>query len=132
MIQLLEILCIVAGAVIAAWGLFHQLIVGAAATMFKDMSETEARRVLMRWGAQGAFMSFVGVQTAVLVFFYGLLSHPVQITLLLTSVAMLLLSGHIVLTGYRTHEGPIRTGAIVQLSFGVICLVTALIANPIF
>lgn len=132
MIQILEILCILAGSVLAAWGLFHQLIVGAAATMFKDMSEKEARLFLMLWVSQGAFMTFVGVLNAVLIFFYGLLSHPVQISLLLTGVAMLLLSGHIVLTGYRTHVGPIRTGAIIQLSFGVLCIVTTLIANPLF
>ncbi|MCR9143919.1 MAG: hypothetical protein NXI24_16860 [bacterium] len=132
MIQTLEILGIVAGATLAAWGLFHQLIVGAAATMFKDMSEKEARLFVMTWVAQGAFMTFTGILASVLLFFYGLQAGPVQITLLLTGLAMLLLSGHVVLTGYRSHVGPIRTGAMLEMIFGIICLVSVFVSNPIF
>ncbi len=131
MIQILEILGIVAGSTLAAWGLFHQLIVGAAATMFKDMSEKEARLFVMTWVAQGAFMSFTGILTAVLLFFYGLQSGPVQITLLLTGMAMILLSGHVLVTGYRTHVGPIRTGAVLEMIFGIVCLVAVFVSNPV-
>ena len=131
MIQFLEILGIASGATLAAWGLFHQLIVGAAATMFKEMSEKEARLFVMTWVAQGAFMSFTGILAAVLLFFYGLQAGPVQITLLLTGLAMLLLSGHVFATGYRSHVGPIRTGAVLEFIFGLICLVSVIVSNPL-
>lgn len=130
-VHVLEILGILTGIVLAAWGLFHQLIVGAAATMFKNMSENEARLFVMTWVSQGAFMSFTGLVGAVLLFFYGLQSAPVQIVLLLSGLAMLLLSGHVFVTGYRTHVGPIRTGAVLELIFGVVCLVSVLVANPL-
>ncbi|MEQ9366188.1 MAG: hypothetical protein RIF32_18245 [Leptospirales bacterium] len=131
MIQVLEILGIAAGVTLAAWGLFHQLIVGAAATMFKEMSEKEARLFVMTWVAQGAFMSFTGILAAVLLFFYGLQAGPVQITLLLTGLAMLLLSGHVFVTGYKSHVGPIRTGAVLELIFGIVCLVSVFVSNPV-
>ena len=131
MIQVLEILGITSGVTLAAWGLFHQLIVGAAATMFKEMSENEARLFVMTWVAQGAFMSFTGILASLLLFFYGLLAGPVQITLLLTGISMLLLSGHVLMTGYRTHVGPIRTGAVLELIFGLICTVSVILSSPL-
>jgi hypothetical protein len=131
MMQFLEILGILMGVILAAWGLFHQLIVGAAATMFKNMNENEAHLFVMTWVSQGAFMSFVGILAAVLIFLYGILAPPVQIALLLSGVAMLLLSGHVFLTGYSSHVGPIRTGAVMELIFGLYCVVSVLLANPL-
>lgn len=130
MYQVLEIVGVVMGVVLAGWGLFHQLIVGGAATIFKNVTEKEARLFVMSWVAQGAFMTFVGIVCAVLLLFFGVLSGPVQIVLILSGVAMILLSAHVFVTGYSTHIGPIRTGAVLELIYGAYLITIALIANP--
>ncbi len=130
MYQVLEIAGVVISLVLAGWGFFHQLIVGGAATIFKNVSEKEARLFVMSWVAHGAFMSFVGVISAVLLLFFGLLSGPVQIVLILSGVAMILLSAHVFVTGYGTHIGPVRTGAVLELIYGVYLIAATLIANP--
>lgn len=120
------------GVILAAWGLFHQLVVGGAVTAFRNISETEARLFIMGWVAQGAFMSFTGFLPAALLLFFGPFSAPVHTTLLLSSLALILLSAHVFLTGFHTHFKPIRIGAVLQMIYGVYLLVFLLFANPLF
>jgi hypothetical protein len=103
------------GVILAAWGLFHQLVVGGAVTAFRNISETEA-----------------GFLPAALLLFFGPLSAPVHTTLLLSSLALILLSAHVFLTGFHTHFKPIRIGAVLQMIYGVYLLVFLLFANPLF
>ena len=124
--NIVEALVIVCGVVLAAWGLFHQLIVGAAVTMYRDLDESASRIMVMTWVAQGAFMSFSGILSTLLVFFHGLRSDAVQTTLVLCSAGMLFLSGHVFISGYRAHLKPIRMGAIISGTYGIVLLIVVL------
>lgn len=119
------------GVLVAAWGLFHQLIVGGAVTAFRNITENEARLFIMGWVAHGALISLSGLLPVVLILFYGALSAPVQTTLLLCGIATLFLALHVFLSGYSTHFKPIRIGAVLNLVYGVYLLVFVLIANPL-
>lgn len=122
-LSILEKLGIVLGLVLAFWGLFHQLIVGSAASMFKGLGSTELRIVVMSWVAQGAFLSFCGVLSSVLLFFHGLNSAAVQTALLLCGTALIFLSIHIYISGIKKHLRPLRIGAFLQLFYGIYLLV---------
>ena len=119
------------GLVLAFWGFFHQLIVGGAATTFQHLEEKQARLIVMTWVAQGAFMSYVGLMTAALLFFFGSATPAVMTALLMTGIALVLLAAHVFVTGYSTFMGPIRTGAVLELTLGVYLLVLILLRNPL-
>lgn len=118
----LQITAIVLGLLLATWGLFHQLIVGGAATMFKNITEDEARLFVMSWVAQGAFMSFSGLLVAMMVFFHGIYDEAVGTMLIITGIAMILLSMHVLVSGYKTTVKPIRIGAVIELITGTYLL----------
>jgi hypothetical protein len=106
------------GASLAAWGFFHQLIVGGAVTLLKNVEDQSARLMVMSWVAQGAFMSFLGILPASLLLIYGLLAAAIKTVLFICSCALLFLAGHVIATGYGTHIKPIRIGAFLELIYG--------------
>ena len=110
------------GLSLAFWGLFHQLIVGGAATIFKNVSEHEARLFVMSWVAQGGFMTFAGLLPALLLLFHNSVDPAVRTVIGVTGLALILLAGHVLLTGFRTHVRPVRIGAIFELVFGLYLL----------
>ncbi|MBE7439339.1 MAG: hypothetical protein HS115_12845 [Spirochaetales bacterium] len=110
------------GALLAAWGFFHQLIVGAAVTLVKDLEDNSARLLVMSWVAQGAFMTFLGLLPAALLLLYGPLVPAVGAVLFLCAMALLFLSGHVLVTGYATHIKPIRIGALIEFVYGIYLL----------
>ncbi|MBX7058429.1 MAG: hypothetical protein K1X75_10225 [Leptospirales bacterium] len=130
-LEMLGYIVVALGAIVAGWGLFHQLIVGGAVTAFRNISENEARLFIMGWVAHGAFISLAGILPVILVLFYGALAAPVQTTLLLCAVATLFLSLHVFLSGFSTHFKPIRIGAVLNLVYGLFLLAFVLVANPL-
>lgn len=120
--SIIEILIIILGLGFAGWGLFHQLIVGGAVTMYRELDDSASRIMVMSWVAQGAFMSFLGALSSVLVFFHGLRSDAVQTTLAMSSAALLFLAGHVFVSGYAAHLKPIRIGAVLSAGFGLLLL----------
>ena len=126
---IVEVVVMLLGVALAAWGLFHQLIVGAAVTLYRDLDDTAARIMVMSWVSQGAFMSFCGILSTLLVFFYGLRSDAVQTALILCSAGMLFLSGHVVVSGYRAHLKPIRIGAVISGTYGLVLLAVVLVGS---
>lgn len=118
----INIVGIVLGFFLACWGLFHQLIVGGAATMFKDISENEARLFVMSWVAQGGFMTFAGLAPAVMLLLHGPYTEGVQTICILSGIALVLLSVHVFATGFKSHLKPIRIGAVLELTYGVYLL----------
>ena len=118
-IQIITIAGILIGLILAGWGLFHQLIVGAAVTLIKNISEESARIVIMSWVAQGAFMSFTGIISSSMLFLHGVYSDAVQTTMVLCGISMLLLSLHVMASGYKTHIKPIRIGAALEFIYGL-------------
>ena len=79
----LKILGISLGTLLAAWGMFHQLIVGGAVMVAKHHhpDEKEARLFVMAWVAQGGFMAFLGLVPATMLFLYGVNTPPVHTVL---------------------------------------------------
>ncbi len=108
-----EAVIMLLGVALGFWGLFHQLIVGAAVTIYKNLDESASRIMVMTWVAQGAFMSFCGILSTTLVFLHGLRTDAVQTALIVCSAGMLFLSGHVFVSGYQTHLKPIRIGAVI-------------------
>ncbi|HMU85978.1 MAG TPA: hypothetical protein PKX74_14640 [Leptospiraceae bacterium] len=107
------------GAALAGWGMFHQLIVGGAVSMIKHPDDSEARLFVMSWVAQGGFMSFLGVIPATLLLIYGPSTAAVHTVLSLSALALILLSSHVFLTGFKTHLRPIQIGASLELIYGI-------------
>lgn len=106
--------------------MFHQMIVGAAVTMFEDLSEVEARLFIMSWVAQGAFMTFTGVLLSITLFFHGLMAPAAKTTLLITSISLLLLGCHVLLSGYKTTIRPVRIGAWLEILNGLFILIAVI------
>lgn len=129
--EFLKVFAITLGLILATWGLFHQLIVGGAATMFKNITEHEARLFVMSWVAQGAFMSFSGLLVALMIFFHGIYNEAVHTMLIISGIAMVLLSLHVLVSGFRTTVKPIRIGAIIELITGVYILLLVFIVQII-
>lgn len=124
---LLKYLGIFLGVVLAGWGVFHQLIVGAAASLNKHPDDNEGRLFVMSWVAQGGFMTFLGVVPAAMLILYGISPPAVHTILTLSALALILLSGHVFFTGISTHLRPIQIGAVLELIYGVfLILVLAL------
>lgn len=88
----------------------------------KNAEEPEARLFVMSWVAQGALMTFCGLLPIALYFLHDLHGAVSRTVLLLGGLAMLLLSLHVILTGYRTHIRPVRIGAVLELLYGLIVL----------
>ncbi len=118
LILILKIVGITLGLLLAAWGLFHQLIVGGAVTMFKDLETNGSRLLVMSWVAQGAFMSFAGLLSSVMLLLHDIQSAAVHTVLIMCGLSMLFLFGHVMVTGYSTHIKPVRIGAICKLLYG--------------
>ncbi len=121
-----EIVGISIGALLTLWGLFHQLIVGGAITMFRNISENEARLFVMSWVAQGAFMSFLGILPVAMLFLFPIFSSETHTVFLICSFGLFILSGHIFFTGINTHLKPIRISAFIQLAYGIYLLAAVL------
>lgn len=119
---ILETLTISLGVVVASWGLFHMLIVGGAVTIFKNMEETEARIFIMGWVAQGGFIAFLGIVPPLLVWLFGMHQEIVRTVMAFCGISLLLLTGHVFLSGFGTHIKPIRIGAILMLTYGLYLL----------
>ncbi len=130
-IYIFEIVGIILGLLLALLGLFHQLIVGGAVSMIKDSGAVEARIFIMTWVSQGAFMSFCGLLPAVLLFFYGAMLQSVQTVMLLTGVALILLSIHVFVSGFKSHIKPVQLGAVIQLFYGFYLLSFVIISHTI-
>ncbi|MCB1171953.1 MAG: hypothetical protein KDK39_00235 [Leptospiraceae bacterium] len=122
-LDILQTSAIILGLILAVWGLFHQLIVGGALMVFEDLNEQEARILIMSWVAQGAFMSFTGVVTALSLFFHGIMNEAVRTVIAITGVALLLMASHVFVSGYRIALKPVRVGAILELLTGAVLLV---------
>lgn len=120
--QILKILGISMGTVLAAWGMFHQLIVGGAVMVARHHhpDEKEARLFVMAWVAQGGFMTFLGLLPAAMLFLYGPSTPPVHTVLAISALSLLLLSLHVFLTGFGTHIRPIQIGAVLEALYGVL------------
>ncbi|MCE9596884.1 MAG: hypothetical protein K8S54_02865 [Spirochaetia bacterium] len=112
------------GVILAGWGVFHQLIVGAAASLMKHPDDNEGKLFVMSWVAQGGFMTFLGIVPATMLFLYGISPPAVHTVLTLSALALLLLSGHVFLTGISTHLKPIQIGAVLELIYGVFLVLT--------
>jgi len=123
--QILRILGISLGTALAAWGMFHQLIVGGAAMVAKHHhpDEKEARLFVMAWVAQGGFMTFLGLIPATMLFLYGPLAPAVHTVLAISALALILLSLHVFLTGFGTHIRPIQIGAVLEALYGLLLVV---------
>ena len=121
----LKILGISLGTLLAAWGMFHQLIVGGAVMVAKHHhpDEKEARLFVMAWVAQGGFMSFLGLIPATMLFLYGVNTPPVHTVLAVSALALILLSLHVFLTGFGTHIRPIQIGAVLEGAYGALLAV---------
>ncbi len=116
----LEILGIAGGVILAGWGLFHQLIVGGAVTMVRVPDEKEARLFVMSWVAQGAFMTFAGILPGTMIFLHGIFSGPAHTVFAITGTGLFFLSGHVFLSGYKTHIRPVQIGAVLEVLYAVI------------
>jgi len=123
-----KIFGIALGIILAAWGVFHQLIVGGAAATIKHPEESEARLFVMSWVAQGGFMTLLGILPATMLFFYGISPAPVHTVLVLCALALILLSSHVVLTGLSTHLRPIQIGAILEMTYGLFLVLLLIIS----
>ena len=123
---ILETLLISMGVILASWGLFHQLIVGGAITIFKNIEENEARLFIMGWVAQGGFMVFLGIVPPLLIWLFGMQQEVVRTIMAINGASLLLLGAHVFFTGFSTHIKPIRIGAILSATYGF-SLISALI-----
>ena len=131
-VSVLEVLGIVIGLVLALWGLFHQLIVGSAVSLFSNTGSAELRIVVMSWVVQGAFLSFCGILPAVLLFFHGISSAAVQTALLLSGTALIFLSIHIYISDIKEHLRPLRIGAFLQLFYGIYLIIFVILSYSAF
>jgi len=122
----LEIVGLILGSVMACWGLFHQLIVGGAITMFRNISESEARLFIMSWVAQGAFMSFMGILPVAMILLHGIYNPGIHTVFMTCGIAALILSGHVFLTGFTTHLKPIQVGALIEAAYGLYLVIVVL------
>ncbi len=95
--------------------------------MFQDLSETGARLFIMCWVAQGAFISFLGVLPAVVLLLHDAFTPEVHTVLVMAGVALMLLAGHVFITGFSTHLKPIRIGAVLELLYGTYLIVLVVI-----
>ena len=129
-LSILEGLGIALGLLLAFWGLFHQLIVGSAASLFSNTEAAQLRIVVMSWVAQGAFISFGGILPAVLLFFHGLGSAAVQTAVLLSGIALIFLSIHIFISGIKRDLRPIFAGACLQLFYGIYLILLVVLSYP--
>ena len=120
--EILKTIGIILGFGLAGWGLFHQLIVGGSISLFPGLSDRGARVLVMGWVAQGAFMSFLGVLSAVMMLLHDVFTPEVHTVLIMSGIAMLFLAGHVYVTGFKTHMKPIRIGAVLELVYGAYLL----------
>ena len=76
----------------------------------------------MGWVSQGAFMGFLGITPPLLLWLFGLHEEVVRIQLALNGFGLLLLSGHVLVTGFTTHIKPIRIGTVLMAAYGAFLL----------
>ena len=131
-LAILEGLGIALGLVLAFLGLFHQIIVGAAASMFSGLEGKEIRLVAMSWIAHGAFLSFCGILPAVLLFFHGLNSGAAQTSLLLNGAALIFLSIHVFISKLKGSLRPLKIEAYLQLLYGAYLVLLVILSYPGF
>ena len=128
-LKILELIGIILGIILAAWGLFHQLIVKSTVSLLHTVSPKNVRIVVMSWVAQGAYMSFTGILSSVILILYQIDLPVVHLILFMCSFAMLFLAGHVLITGFRAHMKPIRIGAFIEIIYGVYMIVLVTIRS---
>ncbi len=126
-VSTLEVLMIIISSILALWGLFHQFIVGATVTLFLKEKELQLRLVLLGWVAYGAFISFVGLLSAVILFMGGLNSRETRIVLFMSVGAMTLFSGHTLVSGLKIFPRPIKISFAIETLYILTCTASLMI-----
>ncbi|MBE7410725.1 MAG: hypothetical protein L6Q54_08265 [Leptospiraceae bacterium] len=120
-VSVLEILMISVGVVLGLWGIIHQLIVGGIVSLFLQGTKLQLRLVVLGWVGYGAFISFVGILTAVMVGMYGLNSPATRTVLFITVGAMTLFTGHTLISGLKIFPKPIRISFAIESLYILVC-----------
>ncbi|MBI3394316.1 MAG: hypothetical protein HY042_00625 [Spirochaetia bacterium] len=119
----LEIITLCLGTLLSAWGIFHQLIVGGAVTMLKLPAETDNRLFVMSWVAHGAFMTFAALLPCAMIVFHGVYAGAAHTVFAFSGAALIFLSGHVMVSGYKSHVRPIQIGAVLEGIFGIYLII---------
>ncbi len=115
---------ILVSGILAVWGLFHQFIVGAAITLFAKEKEMQLRLVILGWVAYGAFISFAGILSIVLISMFGLNSKETRVALYLITGGMTIFTGHTFISGVKKFPRPIKISFAIEVIYIITCAVS--------
>lgn len=116
-------LIIFLGILIAALGIFHQLIVGGIVTRLTEAEEKDLRLYLMAWITHGAYVSFCGILPAILLILYPLYEPSLFTTLFIISIATMILAIHIGISGLKYKIIPITLEFIFLIIYSIFLFV---------
>lgn len=126
--NILEITILILCGIFALWGLFHQLIVGGAVSIFHNLDEKEARLFLMSWVAHGAMMSYAGILNFFLLLFFSSEEPVVRFVMGISGLALMILCIHVLVSGLKTRVNPVIIGAILQGITGTTLFIASVLA----
>lgn len=122
-----ETMTIVLGVLMGCWGLFHQLIVGGVASLYR-ISGNEGKIIVLSWIAHGGYISFLGFLPAIQIFLHGI-QNPGNVSMLvILEIALFLLIVHSFISGFKSHPRPVKIGIYLKILFFVNIL-TALLMH---
>ncbi len=111
-----EMMIIILGTLMGCWGLFHQLIVGGVASLYR-ISGNEGKIIVLSWIAHGGYISFLGFLPALQIFLHGIHSPEVISMLIILEIALFLLIVHSFISGFKTHPRPVKIGIYLKILF---------------
>jgi len=119
-----QVLLYVGSGLLALWGLAHVFATRGAVEGFGDLSADNARILAMEWINEGATLVFLGLLTAAVTFVGPIGSRMARTVFVLVSVALNVLSGISLFTGFRVRFLPYKlcpaifTGASILILLG--------------